>query len=469
MVMLPLDKTTAGGEGGNLVPQNVMRIKYGDYSFSYNSIGLETTYNYNPDGLQLISEDYVFTIEGYDGNTGGAYSASSLVSRFSTDQENIRQILSTQGLQLTISMSGPGGDNLFDFTQSKKPKPTGDGVSVQNYDVFYGPKPQSLKFDKGDIFGGQLIKFIWIVKVTVKPRASKFDTKNTKGILSFEFKESQELDVNFMMTRKISGKIIAMKGYNVDSDEFRVYATPNAKKGFKRIASSYEINQTGSVATFSFTDKEVYRHLLFPATDGEATFSINRTISKVYLTLQGNFSAPSVDGKKAEIFNILAMLVTAKFPGTKEQFILKNAQVDDSMFTNKISFNFSGWFALEIKLKNKNTFHQPVFQTINFGKEAMSDGATDTDKKSGMAVSSTYYHTRGTADIKSVTWEGDYAPERYNEAYVPAPGEFKLDDDIERPERIKDDAERPERIKDDAEKLNKLLEKKDTTVRVLRY
>ncbi len=231
---------------------------------------------------------------------------------------------------------------------------SGTPTTTQKLDRRWGPKPRSVQIS--EIAGGQACKVSFVLEATISSCSSPSD------IEEFYWQFAYAYDRNFTCSRTITGKIRIQSGAvnpNVASTSIASIALtdtnqdwfPTCPFGFYRDSQNYTLSPDGLTMSWTIVDKQVWRTLPAPLSDGSATMNIDQSGGILTKTLTGSFSAP-MDTPKQVVAEFVIALIQARFPllfvtgggtpstTTGSEFI-RRFSITNHEFENKMDFSIT--------------------------------------------------------------------------------------------------------------------------------
>lgn len=284
------------------------------------------------DSSNRILQGYAITFKGNSIVTDGGPNTVGFVDRLRTIED---------------ALSRPRSDFKWTFTGVTvfEIKAATDELSTGWTDRRFGPKPRILSTRQ--ITGGRSARIEFEIEcfVTTTKPTSLYSQPTDFDELSWSF--SYTFDRNFLCTRTISGVYRLRSPLNA-AEYFLPDGTffPSLPGSFYRDSFTHQLSADGTVLNFSVTDKEVWRTLPKPLTDGDVHFKIQQEGAVITKSLTASFTAPA-DINKRVILQFMSALVRQKFPG-----IFKSSgqvykewpthfSLDDDQLNNRVSMQFS--------------------------------------------------------------------------------------------------------------------------------
>lgn len=220
----------------------------------------------------------------------------------------------------------------------------GTAAAEQYLDRNWGPKPRGVQVEQ--IPGGGSAR----VKMIIEAVVALCDMPRDIEELWWEVTSSYDRD--FTCTRTITGQIrtLGQVDYNTASQIFQNYTDlfPKVPNNFQREGFQHTLNKAGNVINFTCVDRQVWRTLPRPMTDGAATFRMDFQGAKILKTLSGYFKAPH-DVPKNTIAEFVFVLINKRFPSAVEwseanpdqsgaDFFI-NFSIVNHEFENRMDFN----------------------------------------------------------------------------------------------------------------------------------
>lgn len=223
-------------------------------------------------------------------------------------QSKLNKALRTLALPRQTFNWASGGQTIFCIGPANQSGDTG-GSSECLADRRYGPHPHVTSVKQ--IPGGVSAKVDFEIETFVV-LCQLID--NPADVEEFWWNFTYSYDRNFNCTRTITGRyrvrspLNAAGSYLVDSDLW-----PTIPQNFYRAGQDVRVSADGLQLDFTVRDKQVWRTLPRPLTDGTATFRIDQRMAQLFKTLQCSFEAP-MDVDKNVIVQFITALIRARFP-----------------------------------------------------------------------------------------------------------------------------------------------------------
>ena len=273
---------------------------------------------------------------------------------------------------------------------------SGQGIKAYQMDRRDGPKPDVVKVES--ITGGKAARitveisaFIWPAIYGLIPGYDKYnpnyysttstfgvnnpvDNAITNALEEISWTQNQTLDRNFSMTRNITGTLrIAPLYQTVDSRNNIISFLqngpfwPSLPVNFYREAIDCTLSSDGLTWNIKIVDKQAWRTLPSPLTDGFATMDIAVTGGQIIKVLNCEFSAPNNVDKKV-IFQFLVALIKNKFSAAFQTGSVPNEFITDLDLVND---EFNNRVACRVKSMQTaqnilaSAFNSPSGDTVN--------------------------------------------------------------------------------------------------------
>lgn len=309
-------------------------LQYGSATFNLVEVSFRAMAVYDEVGHTLQGHQMTFRVSAYV--IGGSGGAGSLQTR-ANFQTELRDVLDQLSKPRQKFLWVQGSQKVFEFD----PASTSEGSGKQNNDDSFedrrfGPHPRVI--DVKQIPGGLSANISFEVEVFTNLCGRGEDLSNVE---EFWWRFSYTYDRDFNCTRNVSGKFRLRSALNA-AEEFLTNSSiwPRIPNGFYRENQDVNVSIDNLLVTFSVTDKQVWRTLPRPLTDGTATFRIEQRMAQLFKTLNCSFSAP-VDVSKNTIMNFIDTLIRFRFPNA---FVVPESPTDDrkptEWFTNFTITNY---------------------------------------------------------------------------------------------------------------------------------
>jgi hypothetical protein len=267
----------------------------------------------------------------------------------------------------------------------------------------YGPKPRVI--DVRQIPGGRSARIEFEIEVFIN-----FCGALASDVEEFWWQTSFNYDRNFYATRTIRGKYrvkaplsAAEKFFDQVTDPKSLW--PKLPRNFYRDSQRVDLSNDGLVLDFTVTDKQVWRTLPRPLTDGRATFRVDQRMAQVFKTLSCSFEAP-MDVNKNVIVQFITALIRARFadavnPTKKEWF--SNFTIVNHEFENRVDVNVTSvTFAKRLLDPNDNLRLQIIADVAGVTPEAFGQKDEDDNILDEWTASDGFAEARGPTGTATI-------------------------------------------------------------------
>ena len=203
---------------------------------------------------------------------------------------------------------------------------SGPGNGGQFIDRRFGPLPRGFKIEEQP--GGVS------ARISVEIECFVSNCAVAKDVEEFWFAYDYEFDRNMLCTRTVRGRVRLASPFDApgialaDAD-----FVPKLPDGFYRNSTKHSTSPDGQTVDIVVVDKQTWRTLPRPFTDGFITFTIQQQGAAILKTLNCSFTLPP-DKDRGIIVQFLKVLVASRFP------YLAGASVGGKTFTEFVT-NFS--------------------------------------------------------------------------------------------------------------------------------
>lgn len=214
----------------------------------------------------------------------------------------------------------------------------GDGAGAAKMDRRFGPKPMSVSVDR--ITGGLSAQVRFQIETFVSLCDLTFDYEE------FWWKFDYSYDRNYVCTRSISGQYRMAVPINAPLKIFQSTSIwPTLPNGFYRDSIQHSMSPDGQTITFQITDKQVWRTLPRPITNGSATLKIEQQAAKLTKSFSCWFEAPT-DVNKQIIVQFITALIKSRFPFlqtgvTTQREYITQFSITNHEFENRVEASIS--------------------------------------------------------------------------------------------------------------------------------
>ncbi len=312
---------------------------YDGVVFPYCTISYSGRVEYDESGLILQGITLVFRgstlvssssagVNGSGGGTGG-------VTDFDTNLYRVLDVLSHPRREFLWQN---GGQTVFDI------KSSGSDVEASRIkiDRRWGPKPKVLSVEKHT--GGKAAR----VNFEIECFVFFCNGDSSIGDLEeFHWSYSYSFDKNFSCTRTVRGRYRLRSPLQTGSEFLATGAYwPSLPSSFYRESTNHSLSADGSILEFTITDKQRWRTLPRPMTDGHATMRITQRGAQLTKNYSGMFEAP-IDTDKKVIMQLVSAMIAIRFVdaflptgsgGTFKEWIT-DLTLTNEEFDNRISFS----------------------------------------------------------------------------------------------------------------------------------
>lgn len=274
-------------------------VIYNGFSFQLSTVGFGGQAVYDQLDRTLQGHNITFRVEGWIVGTDDEDYENKLKDFYS------RMAQSRREFKWTL----PGGVIAWHVGAA------GSGTPLE--DRRKGPHPRIVEINQ--VTGGLSSR----VRVEIECFLNVCD--NYADIEEFWWGFNYQYDRNFTCTREITGHFRVRSG--IDGPLTLANNTdlwPPLPKGFYRESVSHETSGDGLQITFRVTDRQIWRTLPKPLTNGEATLKVEQQGAKLIKTLTCSFEAPH-DVNKQVIMQFITELVRARFPNAINPVLDDNA------------------------------------------------------------------------------------------------------------------------------------------------
>lgn len=274
-------------------------ISYDGIPFEMTQVAYEGRAVYDTSGRTLQGHELMFRVQAWVVGTGtpnvDGITKDGDQSNF---EQKIKAIISHLHLSRKRFIWKVGDTVLWDIGTN------GSGAATE--DRRFGPKPQNIRVEH--VTRGRSAKISFEVACFVSLCAE------SKPVEEFWMTFGYSFDRNFVCTRTVTGRIRyaskydAPLGFLTQSDLW-----PKLPDGFYRDNMSHSMSADGTTIDFSVSDRQVWRTLPKPLTNGDATFRVSVSGMILTKTLNCSFEAPNNVNKQI-ILQFIIALCKARFP-----------------------------------------------------------------------------------------------------------------------------------------------------------
>lgn len=246
-----------------------------------------------------------------------------------------------------------GGTEIFNVTADE------NASSSFYQDRRYGPKPRNV--DVKQIPGGVSAKLSFEIETFVNFCSQANDVEEFWWQFSYSF------DRDFTCTRTVRGRYRVRSPQN-SGETFLLNADlwPKLPRNFFRDRQDVTMSPDGLQIDFTVVDKQVWRTLPRPLTDGRATFRVDQRMAQVFKSLSMSFAAPH-DVNKKVIVQFMTALIRARFPdavaATKKEWFT-NFSVTNHEFENRIDITVTSVTYAKRLVNDEDDLQLQIIQDI---------------------------------------------------------------------------------------------------------
>lgn len=195
-----------------------------------------------------------------------------------------------------------GSTTIFSITGSGQDSQTVAGAIV---DRRYGPKVRGMEVEQ--IVNSYSARITFEVECHIAGA-------NAGNLEEFWWEFSFDYDRNFTCTRNITG-VMRLAAPSDAALTFLTSGTywPAIPRGFFRDSIQHTTSADGLQVRFTIIDRQIWRTLPKPLTEGYASFHIETQGAMMFKSLQCSFSAP-INVNKQIIMQFILQLIRARFP-----------------------------------------------------------------------------------------------------------------------------------------------------------
>ena len=366
-------------------------ITYNGASFQFTRVNYSAQQVYDSTGKTLQGTKLTFRIRAIV--VGGSTESSQTDQRGNQTSANLAVKL--RNLQSAFSQSrkrfrwiNDDGTTFWDIS--------GPGEGGDFIDRRFGPLPRNFTVEEQT--GGVSARVSFEIECFVSNCAV------AKDIEEFWFAYDYEFDRNMLCTRTVRGRIRLASPFDAPGTALTDAAfIPKLPDGFYRNSSKHSTSPDGQTVDIVVVDKQTWRTLPRPFTDGFITFTIQQQGAAILKTLNCSFTLPP-DKDRGIIMQFLKVLVASKFPylngetvdGTLYVERLTNFQMTEHGLENRLDFTVVAK-APAVKLKDGAnlfvTLPTFLFGDINTLNPIGGDGWEKADGKGVV------YPITGTTDL----------------------------------------------------------------------
>lgn len=291
-------------------------------------------------------------------------------------------------------------EDIYDINPATAAK--GSATSgTKFFDRRFGPKPRVI--DIKQITGGLSCRLDFEIETYINLCESANDVEE------FWWRFSYAFDSNYNCTRTVRGRYRVRSPLVADNVFVGVAGLwPTIPRGFFRQSQDRTLSQDGLTLDFTTVDKQVWRTLPRPMTDGTATFRIEQRMAQLIKTLTCSFTAPADINKKV-IVQFIVALIRGRFPdavsGSKKEYFT-SFQVTNHEFENRVDVTVTSITAAQRLLSSDDNL-QLLFMKdiIDVTPEALGQGGDEWLGSDGVSASRGMVGTAGLVAQPSPLFE----------------------------------------------------------------
>lgn len=315
-------------------------VQYGDYIFDYVKLKVATENKFEDNNKVLLYTTYTFTVNGEI--------IEDTPTLFKTAMDQFRKAMSAPRKKFTVISDKK---TIYNITASNIDK---------TQDVLFGPNVKS--FNVTEFTGGLAATYEVVIEATIKGCEG-----DIPDILRHTVDEEFTINADGFTRRTTSGQIWVIQQAR-PADNFRKNIVVNIPINFKRVEQNFKCSDDGLRLDYQIIDEEVYNTLPKNITSGNCDFQISTDKgAKLTLTLSGEMGCKAGVSKKEVLGAIVNLLkrYMGPFINGQSDFVWERQELKTNVYSNIISFNFSGWAAGEIVLDPKAGDDNAVQQLID--------------------------------------------------------------------------------------------------------
>jgi len=222
---------------------------------------------------------------------------SSSVDDFKVQLDDFRERLSQSRKQFIWKLDAASTTVFFNIS--------GTGAGGTLIDRNFGPKIRNISVEA--IVGGLSARVSFDIEAVI-------NCETTNLLEEFWWEFSYNYDQNFTCERRIRGRYrLSSPGDSPNTFFPNHEFWPKIPRSFYRESIEHQVSPDGLQIDWSIIDRQVWRTLPKPLTDGSASFTIEQQGAVLNKTLSGYFIAP-MDKDKRIIMQFITQLISARFP-----------------------------------------------------------------------------------------------------------------------------------------------------------
>ena len=276
-------------------------ITYNGASFQFTRVNYSAQQVYDSTGKTLQGTKLTFRIRAFV--VGGSTESSQTDQRGNQTSANLAVKL--RNLQSAFSQSrkrfrwiNDDGTTFWDIS--------GPGEGGDFIDRRFGPLPRNFSVEEQP--GGVSARVSFEIECFVSNCAV------AKDIEEFWFAYDYEYDRNMLCTRTVRGRIRLASPFDAPAAALsNASFIPKLPDGFYRNSTKHSTSPDGQTIDLVVVDKQTWRTLPRPFTDGYITFTLQQQGAAILKTLNCSFTLPP-DKDRGIIMQFIKALVAAKFP-----------------------------------------------------------------------------------------------------------------------------------------------------------
>lgn len=252
------------------------------------------------------------------------HDSSATPANYKSERDELFAKISTPRRRFTWDMNGT---TLWDISDPNN--------SGEAQDRRWGPRPSNVVVST--VPGGRSCRVSFTLSAFVA--LCQLEGQQITDIEEFWWAFRYQQDRNFTTTRQISGRIKFRSEFDAPLEVLsnsNLYF-PTLPRGFYRDGISHDLSPDGTTIQFNVTDRQVWRTLPRPMTNGSATMRVETVGAQLRSTLSGYFEAPH-DIPKQEIAKVITGLIELRFPAATGRSPSDTQSVGKGEYFTSISF-----------------------------------------------------------------------------------------------------------------------------------
>lgn len=315
-------------------------VQYGDYIFDYVRLKVATENKFEDNNKVLLYTTYTFTVNGEI--------IEDTPAAFKTAMDQFRAAMSAPRKKFTVISDGK---TVYNITASTIDK---------SQDILFGPNVKN--FNINEFTGGLAASYEVTIEATIKGC-----TGDVPDILRHTVDEEFTINADGFTRRTTSGQIWVIQQAR-PADNFRKNIVVNIPVNFKRVEQNFKCSDDGIRLDYQIIDEEVYNTLPKNITSGNCDFQISTDKgAKLTITLSGEMGCKAGVNKKESLAAIMNLLkrYMGPFLNGNNSFVWERQELKTNVYSNIISFNFSGWAAGQVVLDPNDANNNAVQNLID--------------------------------------------------------------------------------------------------------